>query len=87
MGSPAVRPLITSTGPADGSARIRRSTASPLSSEIGVMPSRMSASTTPSFSPMPAPDHTDHSSARARACGLRRPKSTVSSDIQSLAVA
>ena len=51
------------------------------------MPSRISAATTPSFSPMPAPDQTDHSSAIARACGCSRPKRTVSSVIQSFAVA
>ena len=35
---------------------------------------------------MPAPDQTDHSIASTRAFGCARPKSAVSSDIQSLAV-
>ena len=34
------------------------------------MPSLISDSKTPSFSPIPAPDQTDHSSATHRHCGL-----------------
>ena len=41
----------------------------PSSTEMGLMPSRVSDSSTPSRSPMPAPDQTDHSSARHRQPG------------------
>ena len=59
----------------------------PSSVAIGVMPSRISDSRTPSRSPMPAPDHTDHSSARHRQFGYSSPTRRVRSVSQSLAVA
>ena len=90
MGSvarPEVRPQTTSTGGTAGSASTRRRISIPSSVGIGVMPSRINALTTPSFSPIPVPDQTDHSSAIALACGCSRPKRKVSSVIQSFAVA
>lgn len=41
----------------------------PSSTEMGLMPSLISDSRTPSFSPMPVPDQTDHSSATQRQRG------------------
>ncbi len=57
-------------GGAAGVASTLRSISIPASSEMGLMPSLTSDSKTPSFSPMPAPDQTDHSSATQRHCGL-----------------
>ena len=87
MSTPWTRPLTTTTVGASGSASNRRMTCTPWSGAMGVMPSRVSASTTDSRSPMPTPDQTDHSRQRARQRGYRSATSRVRSASHSFAVA
>ncbi len=83
---PSVRPLITTTVGASGSATSRRMICTPCSGEIGAMPLAARPSTTESRSPMPTSDQTDHSMQIARHCGCRSATSRVRSASQSLAV-
>ena len=84
---PSVRPEITTITGASGSVTSRRMIATPWSGEIGVTPSRESASTTDSRSPIPTPDQTDHSMHSVLQAGLRRATCSVRSASHSFAVA